>query len=243
MARTALCPVLIRRDDELGVLEDALLAARRGESRFVVLAGEAGIGKTRLSRELAREARELGCAVLSGGASDAEVSLPYLPVRRGDRQLPRRAGSRPPPGGPRPGAGRARPALPDARRRSAAGAVARPGPGEAAPLRVDRLAARAPGAGPDRAAGDRGRPLGGRLHPGAPRLPRPPAHRPALTDRGHLPDGRAPSPPSVPADAAGLAALRRGRSGRAGTALRGRHRGDARGDPRPRTTSTASCTS
>jgi class 3 adenylate cyclase len=77
--RTALCPVLIRRDDELGVLEDALLAARRGESRFVVLAGEAGIGKTRLSRELAREARELGCAVLTGGASDAEVSLPYLP--------------------------------------------------------------------------------------------------------------------------------------------------------------------
>ena len=79
MARNALCPVLIRRDAELGVLEDALLAARRGESRFVVLAGEAGIGKTRLSRELAREARELGCAVLSGGASDAEVSLPYLP--------------------------------------------------------------------------------------------------------------------------------------------------------------------
>ena len=79
MPRTALCPVLIRRDDELGVLEDALLAARRGESRFVVLAGEAGIGKTRLSRELAREARELGCAVLTGGASDAEVTLPYLP--------------------------------------------------------------------------------------------------------------------------------------------------------------------
>jgi class 3 adenylate cyclase len=78
VARTALCPVLIRRDEELGILEDALLAARRGESRFVVLAGEAGIGKTRLSRELAREARELGCAVLSGGASDAEVSLPYL---------------------------------------------------------------------------------------------------------------------------------------------------------------------
>jgi class 3 adenylate cyclase len=77
--RTALCPVLIRRDDELGVLEDALLAARRGESRFLVLAGEAGIGKTRLSRELVREARDLGCAVLSGGASDVEISLPYLP--------------------------------------------------------------------------------------------------------------------------------------------------------------------
>jgi len=79
VARNALCPVLIRREDELAALEDALLAARRGESRFVALAGEAGIGKTRLARELAREARELGCTVLAGGCSDAELSLPYLP--------------------------------------------------------------------------------------------------------------------------------------------------------------------
>jgi predicted ATPase len=131
VARNALCPVLIRRDRELGVLEDALLAARRGESRFVVLAGEAGIGKTRLSRELAREARELGCAVLSGGASDAEVSLPYLPfVEAIGNYLDERdtTGLRE----ARPGLGRARAALSDARRRPAAGASPRPGPGEAA---------------------------------------------------------------------------------------------------------------
>ncbi len=79
MATNALCPVLIRRDDELAELEDALLAARRNESRFVALAGEAGIGKTRLAAELVREARELGCTVLSGGCSDAELALPYLP--------------------------------------------------------------------------------------------------------------------------------------------------------------------
>ncbi len=79
MARNALCPVLVRREDELAALEDSLLAARRGESRFVVLAGEAGIGKTRLASELGREARELGCTVLAGGCSDAELSLPYLP--------------------------------------------------------------------------------------------------------------------------------------------------------------------
>jgi predicted ATPase/class 3 adenylate cyclase len=79
VATNALCPVLIRREDELANLEDAMLAARRGESRFVALAGEAGIGKTRLAREVAREARELGCTVLAGGCSDAELTLPYLP--------------------------------------------------------------------------------------------------------------------------------------------------------------------
>jgi class 3 adenylate cyclase/tetratricopeptide (TPR) repeat protein len=79
VARNALCPVLIRREDELAALEDALLAARRGESRFVALAGEAGIGKTRLAGELGREARELGCTVLGGACSDTELSLPYLP--------------------------------------------------------------------------------------------------------------------------------------------------------------------
>ena len=79
MATNALCPVLVRREDELAAMEDALLAARRGESRFVALAGEAGIGKTRLAAELAREARELGCTVLAGACSDAELALPYLP--------------------------------------------------------------------------------------------------------------------------------------------------------------------
>jgi class 3 adenylate cyclase len=74
-----LCPILIRRDDELAVLEDALLAAVRGESRFVMVAGDAGIGKTRLTTELAGSARKLGCAVLWGSCSEAELALPYLP--------------------------------------------------------------------------------------------------------------------------------------------------------------------
>ena len=74
-----LCPILVRRDDELAVLEDALLAAHRGESRFVMVAGDAGIGKTRLITELAGSARKLGGAVLWGSCSEAELSLPYLP--------------------------------------------------------------------------------------------------------------------------------------------------------------------
>ena len=75
----ALSPVLVGRQGELSRLEDALLSANRGDGRFVLLAGEAGIGKTRLANELRRRARKLGCSVLWGSCSELELSLPYLP--------------------------------------------------------------------------------------------------------------------------------------------------------------------
>jgi predicted ATPase/class 3 adenylate cyclase len=75
----ALSPVLVGRERELTELEDALLAAARGEGRVVLLAGDAGMGKTRLATELGQRARGMGIAVLSGGCSEAELSLPYLP--------------------------------------------------------------------------------------------------------------------------------------------------------------------
>ena len=73
-------PVVVGRDEQLDDLEDSLLAANRGESRFVVLAGEAGIGKTRLAGELEQRAHKLGTTVLWGGCSEAELTLPYLPI-------------------------------------------------------------------------------------------------------------------------------------------------------------------
>src|SRR5215204_4636812 len=76
---SSLCPVLVQRDDQLAALEDALMAAYRGDGGLAVLSGEAGIGKTRLANELTRLARQLGCAVLWGTCSEAELSLPYLP--------------------------------------------------------------------------------------------------------------------------------------------------------------------
>ena len=79
MISRVLSPVLVGRDQELSELEDALLSANRGEGRFVLLGGEAGIGKTRLARELERRGRKLGCAVLWGSCSEAELPLPYLP--------------------------------------------------------------------------------------------------------------------------------------------------------------------
>jgi class 3 adenylate cyclase len=74
-----LSPILVGRDDELSTLEDALLSALRGDGGVVIVGGEAGMGKTRLVNTLAGRARRLGCVVLSGGCSEAELSLPYLP--------------------------------------------------------------------------------------------------------------------------------------------------------------------
>jgi len=71
--------VLVGRDRELSLLEDALLAANRGEGQLVILAGEAGIGKTRLATQLQKRALKGGTIVLWGGCSEADLSLPYLP--------------------------------------------------------------------------------------------------------------------------------------------------------------------
>src|SRR5437867_4523924 len=79
MLTRVLSPVLVGRQEELAQLEDALLSANRGGGRFVLLTGEAGIGKTRLANELGRQARKLGGDVLWGSCSEAELSLPYLP--------------------------------------------------------------------------------------------------------------------------------------------------------------------
>jgi len=74
-----LSPVLVGRDSELSEIEDALLSALRGDGGVVIVGGEAGMGKTRLVNTLAARARRLGCAVLTGGCSEAQLSLPYLP--------------------------------------------------------------------------------------------------------------------------------------------------------------------
>ena len=74
-----LCPTLVGRESELSRLEDALLGALRGDGGVVIVGGEAGTGKTRLVSSLALRARTLGCTVVSGACSEAELSLPYLP--------------------------------------------------------------------------------------------------------------------------------------------------------------------
>ena len=79
MITRAVCRILVGREDEVSTLEDALLAACRGEGSVVVVAGDAGMGKSRLCTELADRAERIGATVLEGSCSEADIALPYLP--------------------------------------------------------------------------------------------------------------------------------------------------------------------
>src|SRR5689334_6423425 len=70
---------MIGRQREITLLWHQLELARAGATRVALLAGEPGIGKTHLLREMARRAAVEGMTVLRGGASDAEGMPPYLP--------------------------------------------------------------------------------------------------------------------------------------------------------------------
>ena len=75
-----LCPVVIGREAESGALRSALAAAGDGAGAVVFLAGEAGIGKSRLAAELAADARARGVRVLTGRAVPASIASPYRPL-------------------------------------------------------------------------------------------------------------------------------------------------------------------
>jgi DNA-binding SARP family transcriptional activator/tetratricopeptide (TPR) repeat protein len=70
---------LVGRRQELGALEAHWNQALAGARRLVLLAGDAGIGKTRLAAELGRRARDDGALVLYG-RFDEEALAPYQPV-------------------------------------------------------------------------------------------------------------------------------------------------------------------
>jgi class 3 adenylate cyclase len=69
---------LAGRARELEVLVNAWKESAEGRGRVVLVSGEPGIGKTRLSTEAALVARHGGALVL-GGRCDEEMGLPYQP--------------------------------------------------------------------------------------------------------------------------------------------------------------------
>jgi hypothetical protein len=82
---------LVGRERELALLDERLAAVGRGEGRLVLVAGEPGIGKTRLLAELAERAARGGWRVLQGRAYEPEGMQPYLPfaeARSSSRRMP-----------------------------------------------------------------------------------------------------------------------------------------------------------
>ncbi len=80
VARRVSCPTLIGRTAELGRLESALTQAQSGSSALLFVAGDAGIGKSRLVDTFSRLARERDTLVFSGACLDlAEGAAPYAP--------------------------------------------------------------------------------------------------------------------------------------------------------------------
>lgn len=88
---------IVGRGAELARLRAALDAAEHGEGALVLLAGEVGVGKSRLLQELAREARERRYVTVGGAAREtggAPSLWPWTQVARSIlRQLGQDSGS------------------------------------------------------------------------------------------------------------------------------------------------------
>jgi DNA-binding CsgD family transcriptional regulator len=71
---------LAGRNADLDVLTGLLGAAAAGRSVVALVSGDAGIGKTRLTAELAATASGRGFTVLSGRCAELAGAIPYLPL-------------------------------------------------------------------------------------------------------------------------------------------------------------------
>jgi DNA-binding CsgD family transcriptional regulator len=87
-------PVLVGRGEYLAVLDAALARARAGAPSTVLVGGEAGIGKTRLTTEFAARAADAGTRVLAGACLDIGTEgLPFAPFSAMLRELVRDLGA------------------------------------------------------------------------------------------------------------------------------------------------------
>src|SRR5690349_2354754 len=73
-------PVLVGREQHLEALLHLVDRARAGQGQLALLAGEAGIGKSRLIAEVRRLAAAAGFQLLRGHCFEPDALLPYAPL-------------------------------------------------------------------------------------------------------------------------------------------------------------------
>jgi predicted ATPase len=69
----------VGRDPQRSILSRNLELARLGSGRVVTIGGEAGVGKTRLSREFCSIASKAGFLAMAGTCHDVEDAVPFVP--------------------------------------------------------------------------------------------------------------------------------------------------------------------
>ena len=90
MAYQVMTVRFIGRTQELAWLRERLGRATTGEPQVALISGEAGVGKTRLTEQLASTASEQGVRVLHGGSVPlGEEGVPFAPVTEALRGLAR----------------------------------------------------------------------------------------------------------------------------------------------------------
>jgi tetratricopeptide (TPR) repeat protein len=79
--------VFAGRATELSALKEGVRAADSGRASIVMISGEPGIGKTRLTDEACQYSRELGFVVVAGHCFDTQSTVSYYPFIQAFRQL------------------------------------------------------------------------------------------------------------------------------------------------------------
>lgn len=93
---------LVGRGTETGRIADALAQARSGRGGTVIVTGEPGVGKTRLTAEAITAARDAGMATARGRAGTVGPAVPYRPLVEALLALSRAEPASEEPGGPAP---------------------------------------------------------------------------------------------------------------------------------------------
>jgi DNA-binding CsgD family transcriptional regulator len=78
--RAVLCPLLIGRDDLLELTDRRLDDVLAGHGQFLLLAGQAGIGKTRLLGAIQRKAEARGFVAVEGSVSPQDHDVPAASI-------------------------------------------------------------------------------------------------------------------------------------------------------------------
>lgn len=78
--KPVLCPKIIGRTPEFTALGSLVEQAKAGQGHVALIAGEAGIGKSRLVSEVRASASLEGFLVLQGACFPADITYPYAPL-------------------------------------------------------------------------------------------------------------------------------------------------------------------